>query len=166
MTNTNLDAHIEAIAIHLLGEPNRKNSTRTELRFDTGTYGTSVCIAGHKKGTWFDHDRNEGGGVLQLIERHAGKVNSEAFDWLREIGIEVGPEPQAERGIIATYDYTDETGKPLFQVVRYAPKRFVQRRCADDGKWIWGLKDGKYWLGPTGWKLDRGRAVQCYMETP
>ena len=40
--------------------------------------------------------------------------------------------------ITATYDYVDEAGKVLFQVVRYEPKEFRQRR--PDGKgWIWNL---------------------------
>ncbi len=43
------------------------------------------------------------------------------------------------RAIEATYDYTDEKGKLLFQVIRYRPKHFTQRR--PDGKrgWIWNL---------------------------
>jgi len=156
MTDANLGAHIEAVARNLLGEPNKHRSSKTELRFDTGTYGTCVCIAGQKKGTWFDHDSDVGGGVLELIQKHKGMVNGEAFDWLREMGIEVGPAAQTDHRIVATYDYTDEAGKPLLQVVRYAPKNFVQRRCAEDGQWIWGLKAGRYWLGKTGWKLDKG----------
>lgn len=35
--------------------------------------------------------------------------------------------------IVATYDYTDEKGELLFQVVRFAPKGFRQRR--PDGQW-------------------------------
>lgn len=154
MTMQFTGANIEKAARELFGEPTRQS--KHELHFDTGTYGISVCIAGPKAGTWFDHDTNEGGGVLKLVQRQIGKVNGEAFDWLREIGIEVDQEPQAERGAVATYDYTDEVGKPLYQVVRYAPKNFVQRRRADDGKWIWGLKAGKYWLDATGWKIDKG----------
>src|SRR4051794_30377462 len=51
----------------------------------------------------------------------------------------------AEQGrrIIATYDYPDATGKVVFQVVRYAPKDFRQRR-PDPGKpdgWVWSLGD-------------------------
>ncbi len=38
--------------------------------------------------------------------------------------------------IVATYDYVDEQGQPIFQVVRFAPKDFRQRR-ADKGGWIW-----------------------------
>jgi virulence-associated protein E len=146
----------EKVARECFGNPNPRLSKKHELHFDTGTYGTKVCIAGDKAGLWFDHDANEGGSILDLIQRQTGLVNGEAFNWLRGIGIEVGPEPQAERGVLAVYDYPDEAGKPLFQVVRYAPKNFVQRRRADDGQWIWGLKAGRYWLDKTGWKLDRG----------
>ena len=41
--------------------------------------------------------------------------------------------------IIATYDYTDEVGEPLFQVVRFAPKDFRQRRPDGNGGWLWSL---------------------------
>src|SRR5262249_20100612 len=40
--------------------------------------------------------------------------------------------------IVATYDYTDETGDLLFQAVRLEPKRFLQRRPDGDG-WAWNL---------------------------
>ena len=92
---------IEAIARELLGEPNTQRSSKSELRFDTGTYGTCVCIAGTKKGTWFDHDADEGGGVLDLVQKHKGMANGEAFGWLREMGIEVGPAPQTDQRIVA-----------------------------------------------------------------
>ncbi len=41
-----------------------------------------------------------------------------------------------DRTIVATYDYHDERGAPLFQVVRFGPKDFRQRR--PDG--IWSLR--------------------------
>ena len=40
--------------------------------------------------------------------------------------------------IVATYDYMDVTGKLLFQVVRFDPKTFRQRRPNGAG-WDWGL---------------------------
>ena len=43
--------------------------------------------------------------------------------------------------IIASYDYTDEEGNPLFQVVRFSPKDFRQRRPDGNGGWIWSTKD-------------------------
>ena len=42
-------------------------------------------------------------------------------------------------GIVATYDYTDESGKLLFQVVRYDPKDFRQRRPDGHGGWLHNL---------------------------
>ena len=41
--------------------------------------------------------------------------------------------------IIATYSYTDEAGKVLFEVVRREPKDFKQRRPDGDGGWTWSL---------------------------
>jgi len=41
------------------------------------------------------------------------------------------------RRIVAKYDYTDEHGELLYQVVRYQPKNFRQRRPDGHGGWIW-----------------------------
>lgn len=41
--------------------------------------------------------------------------------------------------IVATYDYLDEQGHQLFQVVRYKPKDFRQRHKNGAGEWIWNL---------------------------
>ncbi len=40
----------------------------------------------------------------------------------------------------ATYDYTTGDGNILFQVLRYEPKDFRQRRPDGFGGWIWNLK--------------------------
>jgi hypothetical protein len=42
--------------------------------------------------------------------------------------------------IVATYDYRDERGELLFQVVRYEPKGFRQRRPKPGGGWVWSVK--------------------------
>jgi len=42
---------------------------------------------------------------------------------------------------VEAYDYVDETGVLLYQVVRYQPKDFRQRRPDGRGGWIWSLKD-------------------------
>jgi len=41
--------------------------------------------------------------------------------------------------IVVTYDYTDEAGALLYQVVRKEPKTFLQRRPDGAGGWAWGL---------------------------
>lgn len=43
------------------------------------------------------------------------------------------------KNIIATYDYKDESGKLLYQMVRYEPRNFRQRRPDGNGDWIWNL---------------------------
>lgn len=45
-----------------------------------------------------------------------------------------------QRKIAAAYDYHDEHGKLLFEVVRYEPKGFSQRRPDGAGGWEWNLK--------------------------
>ena len=42
--------------------------------------------------------------------------------------------------IEATYDYHSAEGKVLFQVVRFKPKSFAQRRPGGEKGWIWGIK--------------------------
>jgi hypothetical protein len=45
--------------------------------------------------------------------------------------------------VIAKYDYVSMTGELLFQVVRYEPKDFRQRRPNGQGGWIYNLKGVK-----------------------
>ena len=45
-----------------------------------------------------------------------------------------------KRKTIAVYDYQNEQGKLLFQVVRYYPKTFRQRQPDGKDGWIWNLK--------------------------
>ena len=56
------------------------------------------------------------------------------------------PEGNGKPRIVATYDYTDENGRLLFQVVRKEPgkngraKDFLQRRPKPGGGWIWNVQ--------------------------
>ena len=43
--------------------------------------------------------------------------------------------------IVATYDYLDAEGTLLYQVVRFEPKDFRQRRPDGNGGWTWELGD-------------------------
>jgi CHC2 zinc finger len=56
------------------------------------------------------------------------------------------PKPAQTNGaakgkIVAIYDYTDHKGEPLYQVCRFEPKGFRQRRPDGKGGWIWSVKD-------------------------
>jgi predicted ATP-dependent serine protease len=75
------------------------------------------------EGVWYDHARQEGGGVKEFKQR---------------LGLNGAGHSQA-RTIVATYDYRDESGALLYQVVRYEPKAFSRRRPDGNGGWIWEL---------------------------
>jgi hypothetical protein len=94
------------------------------------------------KGQWFDHEANEGGGVIDLIKRQG---HPQPAIWLRSEGLLGAPQvvPQAKPKIAKTYDYRDERGELLYQVVRLEPKDFRQRRPDGRGGWDWKLGDGR-----------------------
>lgn len=59
--------------------------------------------------------------------------------------------PTVRSRIVKTYAYTDEHYHLLFEVVRFTPKRFAQRRKdPETGAWVWGLKAGGYIRGTNG----------------
>jgi putative DNA primase/helicase len=74
-----------------------------------------------------------------LIHCHAG-CSTEAV--LAALGIEARDlfeDASGGRRIVAEYDYCDEKGELLFQVVRFEPKDFRQRRSDGKGGWSWKL---------------------------
>ena len=174
MPNLSYQELIEPVARALLGEPNERLSKPNELRF--GTHGSvAVDLA---KGTFYDHESNEGGGVLDLvrIKSDSAKTRADAAKWLEHAGFVQGgkksnghdqnlkntnqqktPHPcleptpshevmkswpseqQTMQTVAATYDYCDEAGALVFQVLRYEPKTFRQRRPEGSG-WSWSVK--------------------------
>lgn len=74
------------IAIAMLGEPNRRLSSKQELRF--GSKGSvSVALTDRKAGLWYDHEQNVGGDLLDLIRHVHGCGFLDAANYvLRFIG--------------------------------------------------------------------------------
>ena len=133
-----LAPHMQPVAAALLGEPNRHLSNGKELRY--GTHGSlSVDL---EAGTWFDHERNVGGGVLDLVQRQLRSGRPGALAWLREHGFvddtpARGAAEEAARRVVARYVYEDAQGRPRHRTVRWEPKGFSQERY-EDGRWIGG----------------------------
>jgi len=98
------------------GEPNRRLSTAKEMRF--GTHG-SVSV-NMETGDYYDFEAEQGGKLAE---------------------VEVVPAPNAPRLIVKKYDYVDAAGDLVYQVVRWMPKTFRQRRPDGAGGWIWNLDD-------------------------
>lgn len=125
-----------------------------------GSHYTARCPAHEDRTPSLSVTEGRDGRVL--VKCHAG---CRTVDVLRAVGLTEAdlfpPRPEAERGdalsprgslpmvtksdrrIVATYDYTDECGTLLYQVVRFEPKGFAQRRPepGPDGqpRWTWGL---------------------------
>jgi hypothetical protein len=141
-------AHLmEPVATTLLGTPNAKS--KNEWRY--GTRGSLAIDL--KKGVWHDHERGVGGGVLDLIrDRESLHDNQDALHWIEAHGLEIEraqtePRPsgkgRAKLGkIVAYYPYFDENSALLYQVVRYDPKTFRQRRPdpSQPSGWSWSVK--------------------------
>lgn len=80
--------------------------------------------------------REDGGKVL--VRCHAGCSQTDVIAALTARGLwETAPEKTWARRIVAHYDYTDERGELLYQIVRYEPKGFSQRYPDGRGGWIW-----------------------------
>jgi putative DNA primase/helicase len=82
-----------------------------------------------EKQTWFCDVCKRGGGYLDLAQRLGISTQSERMG-----------NGQDARRIVRTYDYRDEQNELLYQVVRYEPKDFRQRRPDGTGGWAWDLK--------------------------
>lgn len=59
---------------------------------------------------------------------------------------------QEKRKLVETYTYTKD-GQYVYEVVRWHPKQFSQRRKDRNGKYIWGLTEGYYYESPYGWHI-------------
>lgn len=120
---------IKEVAPLLLGDRNESLSKQNEWRY--GSRGSLSLNL--DKDTWFCHENNIGGGVLDLVEYKIGGAREEAVEWLKET---FGT--SSKREIVDTYGYTNEAGELLFEVVRFEPKDFRQRRPEGNG-WAWNL---------------------------
>lgn len=136
---TNIGAYIEQVARHYWGEPTSKRGT--ELRW--GTHGSkSVCL---RKGVWTDFETGESGGVVALVKANEpASINGNIPDVLeRKFGIS----RQAQKALpvvpqmARSYDYYNEDGELAYQVMRFEPKTFRQRRPDGNGGWINSIKD-------------------------
>jgi putative DNA primase/helicase len=124
---------IVELAIELWGQPNRAQSTKTDIRFGEKA-SKSVKPASNQ---WFDHEAVEGGGYIDLYKlARPGKPLPANHDNL-----------PPWRNIDVAYDYLNADGKLVFQVVRTisGEPRFLQRRPDARGaegqeRWAWNMQ--------------------------
>jgi putative DNA primase/helicase len=119
------------VAREILGKPAWEN--KAELRY--GTRGSLKITL--TSGVWFDNESGKGGGVLDFVQDRRRLDRDGAILWLQERGHIPKPEPKPR--IVAAYDYVDADGLLLFQVCRFEPKDFRQRRPNGADGWIWNM---------------------------
>jgi RecA-family ATPase len=141
------DVPCEEVATRFWGDP-------TSIRPKESRWGSRGSRSvNREKNVWFDHEANEGGNTIQLVQRELGVSHDDAVAWLLnpiDAPERCGPSrtsareyrPPAPLGtVVATYDYVDETGTLLSQVVRYEPKTFRQRQPDGPDGWLWSVKN-------------------------
>ena len=136
---TNLPAYIEQVARHYLGEPNAKLSKGTELRF--GTYGSmSVDL---RKATFFNHESGVGGGLIDLVKLHEPVSMNGGLPDILETKFGIPKQTQGKlqpaKYLAKQYEYVNSDGEVVFQVQRFEPKTFRQRRPDGNGGWLYNM---------------------------
>ncbi len=91
------------------------------------TTGQFKCFGCDSKGSIFDFYQ----------KKHNADFKTALTDLARQAGISTEP----QKKVVKTYNYTDVAGNLFFQVIRYEPKGFLQRRPDGKGEWIYNLKD-------------------------
>jgi len=137
----NIAAHAERIARHYWGEPNAKLSVKGRtLRW--GTKGSRELDL--TKGAWYDFEQEEGGGVIDLVKRHASLgISGSVADVLeREFGIQKQAQKALEpkQYIQRIHSYYDADGAEAYQALRMYPKSFRLRQPDGKGGYLHNIK--------------------------
>lgn len=136
---SNIAAHAEVVAKAYWGEPTMRRGHI--LRW--GNRGSKELDL--RKGTWFDFENNQGGGVVDLVRLNEGAtiMNSIPDILEKKFGIQKQAQVslQPARFMSACYDYVDENGEVRYQVRRYEPKTFRQCRPDGNGGWLYNMQD-------------------------
>jgi AAA domain len=108
-------------------------------------------------GEWaeFNGHTRKGGDLISLYAAKfcGGSQHRAAIELGNRLGV-LSSEPPKRR-IVATYPYQDANGELLFEVVRYDPKDFRQRRPDGRGGYIWNLQG----IDPVPYRLPELRAA-------
>lgn len=87
-----------------------------------------------KKQAWFCDPCGIGGSVIDFV---AKRDNSSIGDAMKKLSGQTGDEGRPVE--LCRYDYTDEFGHVLFQVVRFVPKTFRQCHVDSRGETVWNM---------------------------
>jgi hypothetical protein len=143
-----IDAVLQHRGVKLIGQG---NNPKAKCPFhDDRNPSFSVDVA---KGVWNCHAGCGGGSVIDLLAKYEGispldvlKKYTELPEYQkagktapRRQSEQMPTVPDAKATIENVYQYHDELGGDVYQVVRMVPKTFRQRHIVD-GKWVWKME--------------------------
>lgn len=136
----------ESIARAALGDPARRSGAELFWKCPRHDDAHPSLQINPAKNKWLCGPCGASGGAWALaafLSRSDASDKPSVTAWLREHGqlpdrANGKPKPGSKR-IVATYNYLNENSKLLFQVLRYEPKDFRQRRLDGKGGWTWNL---------------------------
>lgn len=137
-----LTTHLAKLGIRLKGNGVQKTATRCAVSAHKPDHW---CVSVNvDKQVWHCNDHDEGGSIIDWLMLERNQSDVEVF---KSLALELEQRnPKSAVGekrnpqIVGTYDYTDPQGNLVYQVVRYEPKEFRQRRPDDKGGWIWNME--------------------------
>ncbi len=136
-----LTTHLQNIGVKIRGEGTERTATRCP---QTQHKDRHWCVTVNPlKQIFYCNDCKVGGSIIDWL---AIEQNRPATEVLKDLAGKIGgteetkPQSQAKAQIVATYDYTDEKGELLYQVLRMEPKSFRQRQPDDNGGWKWTME--------------------------
>lgn len=129
------------IATEFLGPPLRVVGQELYFRCSQHDDHDPSLVVNRHKNVWLCGPSGASGNAWQLAAFLFGVdpgAKAEICEKLRQLGLLAS---SASKGKIREiYDYTDENGRLLFQVVRFEPKDFCQRQPDGKGGWKYHLK--------------------------
>jgi len=134
-----LTAHLQRKGVKLVGQGNDRTTNVCGLKAHKDGH---MCVnVNVQKQIWHCHDCSKGGSIVDWLAAERNQHPTDVYRELREsvAGGSVKKFDPAKAQVVATYDYTDEKSELLYQVLRYEPKTFRQRRPVANGGWDWSM---------------------------
>lgn len=150
---------IEPVARSLLGEPNEKMSSPTELRY--GAKGSlSIDLL---KGVWHCHETGDGGGLFDLIlHKGAARTHADAALWIKRQGFIAQPLVQVPKrkseDASMTLRHVRENFKN-FDAASLEQEYIAEKRGSADGVRVVSFS---MW----GWGPFKGRSIHGWLAVP
>lgn len=116
--------------------PIHQGSSDTSFSLDPETWRW-CCHGGCEGGDKYELEMKLSGDTFPKAKRTVDALTGEESE---PIPIENARKKKSWGKLVATYPYLDPDGTLLYEVVRYEPKDFRQRRPDGKGGWVWSIK--------------------------